>query len=323
MTFSETAHSVQGVLGPIDARQLGATQCHEHVSIDIFRVTGDELGRLVDEDLVLGDVEAAYDAGLRTIVDVGTDGHLRSPTFLRAIAQRSRVQVIAATGYWKEVVYPEYVTDLPAEGVAEALAKDVTQGILDTEIRAGVIGEIGSEATGFTELTDKVFRACALAQALTGVAVITHTPEGVDALKQLQVLITNGADPGRILIGHVDCMDDVDLHSKIAAEGAFVGYDRVGLDRYASDDVRLRLVLEMLDRGHARSLILSTDMANLRRTREHGGLGYSYLLEAFVPRLREAGVDEGTLHTILVENPARLLTGTTSLVAAGPAEVAP
>jgi phosphotriesterase-related protein len=105
-------------------------------------------------------------------------------------------------------------------------------------------------------------------------------------------------------------MDDVELHSKIAAAGAFVGYDRVGLTQFQPDSVRVRLITEMLERGHGRQLIISTDLATQKDMRNHGRPGYSYLIEEFLPRLREAGVDEPAISMLTVENPRRLLCGT-------------
>jgi phosphotriesterase-related protein len=309
MSSSDALGSVQGVLGPIVTEDLGVTQCHEHVSIDIFRVNQDPTCVLKDPDMTAYELRIARDAGLRSIVDVGTDSHLRDPVFLKRAAEDSSINIIASTGFWREQVYPDYVHDGSVEDIAAALVRDLTKGILGTDIRAGVIGEIASEASGFTALTEKIFRACASAQRQTDVALITHTPEGVDALKQLDLLMSCGVDAGRILIGHVDCMDDADMHSRIATAGAFVGYDRIGLDKYVPDEVRVRLILDMVARGHVRSLILSLDLATQRRMHGQGGKGYAFLLQDFVPRLLDAGISDADVHTMLVDNAARLLTG--------------
>jgi phosphotriesterase-related protein len=302
-------HAVQSVSGPLAPGELGITQCHEHISIDIAHVTNDETYRLNDVAVVGEDLRAAARAGLRTIVDVGTDGHRRSPEFLASAAKHSGLQVIAATGFWKEIVYPDYFDDSSVEEIADRLVADITVGMAGTPVRAGVIGELGTDAPGLTARSEKAFRASARAQQQTGVALITHTGEGVAALDQLNLLLSCGVDPGRIVIGHVDCMDDVEMHSAIAASGAFVGYDRVGSLRYQADEVRLRLATEMISRGYEKNIILSCDLATQRRMRCQGEPGYAYLLQNFVPRLREAGVTEVTLHQILVENPKRLLTG--------------
>lgn len=312
MTSANNQYTVQSVSGPLTAGQLGITQCHEHVSIDISHINNDETYRLDDLAIVGEDLHAAARTGLRTIVDVGTDGHRRSAAFLASAAACSGLQIIAATGFWKEIVYPDFFDDSSLGEIAERLVADITVGIGGTAVRAGVIGELGTDAAGLTPRTEKAFRACASAQKQTDVALITHTGEGVAALDQLHLLLSCGVDPGRIVIGHVDCMDDIDMHCAIAASGAFVGYDRVGSLRYQADEVRIRLITEMISRGYEKNIILSCDLATQRRMRSKGELGYSYLLENFVPRLRAAGVAESTLQQILMANPRRLLTGAPS-----------
>jgi predicted metal-dependent phosphotriesterase family hydrolase len=309
---ANSQYTVQSVSGPLTPGQLGITQCHEHVSIDISDVNNDESYRLDDLAIVGEDLHAAARSGLRTLVDVGTDGHRRSAAFLASAAAGSGLQIIAATGFWKEIVYPDYFDDSSVGEIAERLLADITVGIGGTAVRAGVIGELGTEATGLTPRTEKAFRACASAQRQAGVALITHTAEGVAALDQLHLLLSCGVDPGRIMIGHVDCMEDIEMHSAIAEAGAFVGYDRVGSLRYQADEVRIRLITEMISRGYEKNIILSCDLATRRRMRCRGELGYSYLLENFVPRLRDAGVTESTLQQILADNPRRLLTGAPS-----------
>ena len=309
MSTQEAGQPVQGVLGTIAPEDLGFTQSHEHASLDI-REFVDETFHLDDPEQVGDDLRVARGNGLRTIVDVGTDGHRRSPRFLANVARYSRVQIIASTGYWREAAYPAYVASETDEQLAARMIADIRDGIQGTDVRAGAIGEIGSETPGMSALEEKAFRAAAITQRETGVALITHTAEGLDALRQLELLTDSGVPPERILIGHVDCTDDVELHSKIAAAGAFVGYDRVGLTQFQPDSVRVRLITEMLERGHGRQVIISTDLATQKDMRNHGRPGYSYLIEEFLPRLREAGVDEPAILMLTVENPRRLLCGT-------------
>ena len=248
MSTHRTGQPVQGVLGAIAPDDLGFTQSHEHASLDI-REFVDETFRLDDLEQVGDDLRVAHGNGLRTIVDVGTDGHRRSPQFLADVARYSGVQIIASTGYWREIAYPAHVASETGEQLAARMIADIRDGIQGTDVRAGAIGEIGSEMPGMSALEEKAFRAAAIAQRETGVPLITHTAEGLDALRQLELLTDSGVPPERILIGHVDCVNDVELHSKIAAAGAFVGYDRVGLTQFQPDSVRVRLITEMLAAG--------------------------------------------------------------------------
>ena len=40
----------------------------------------------------------------------------------------------------------------------------------------------------------------------------------------------------------------------------------------------------------------------------YGGTGYSFILEHLVPYMKQHGVTDAQIHTLLVENPRRFLT---------------
>jgi phosphotriesterase-related protein len=127
------------------------------------------------------------------------------------------------------------------------------------------------------------------------------------AMEQLDLLEEGGADPTKVLMGHMDCNLDLNAHLAVAERGAFVGLDRVGSPRFPWDDKRVELVMALSERGHAGRVILSQDLSRQSRLLRNGGSGYGYLLREFVPRLRAAGADDNLLHLLLVENPRHLL----------------
>jgi phosphotriesterase-related protein len=59
--------------------------------------------------------------------------------------------------------------------------------------------------------------------------------------------------------------------------------------------------------GHAKQIVLSNEIVSKFRLRKYGGLGYAHLLENIVPDLKYFGVTDAQIHTMLVENPRRLL----------------
>jgi len=169
----------------------------------------------------------------------------------------------------------------------------------------GVIGEIGAW-DAMTPDERKVFRAVAKAHRATNLAIVTHTNFGKGALEQLDVLELAGVKAGRIAIGHLGGLNDDDATPKaIARRGAFVGFDRQG---GPGDTRQVKMVMAMLDAGHAANLLFSSDLSTGgSQLKRNGGPGYSKTLTVFMPKLREAGVDEKTLHGIMVDNPRRLL----------------
>jgi len=55
-------------------------------------------------------------------------------------------------------------------------------------------------------------------------------------------------------------------------------------------------------------LIVSSDVARRVRLHRHGGTSYGTVFSQFVPLLRERGVSEAQINTLLFDNPRRLLT---------------
>src|SRR5690606_12931177 len=115
----------------------------------------------------------------------------------------------------------------------------------------------------------KVFEAVGIAQARSGLPVFTHSPytgrrgsiPRDAALRQLDILERAGANPAKLAIGHVCCLDDpaVEIASEIARRGAYVAFDRVTLNALMPDADRVTMVMAFVEAGHADKLLLSSD----------------------------------------------------------------
>jgi phosphotriesterase-related protein len=119
-------------------------------------------------------------------------------------------------------------------------------------------------------------------------------------------------DPARIVIGHADSYPDLEHLLAIVGTGASVEFDFLGMsftpqERLGEGRI-VDLLRELLARGHGERILLSQDVCHNSQLRHYGGNGYTYLLDAFLPRLREAGVSDAEIDTITVANPRRLLT---------------
>jgi len=299
--------SIQTVLGPVAPADWGVTAIHEHLFLDLTPWRGDTDTPLIDLDLVAAEVGDFVEAGGRAIVEVSSLGMGRDVAKLVAVAQRTGCQIVAATGFYHGRWLPPLVRETEPAALAELMTRELTVGMDRTAVRAGLIAEIGTSKGEILPDEAKVFRAAALAQRQTGCPIMTHASGGTLAREQVRLLADGGADLAKVSISHLDLVDDVEYHVEVARTGAFVQYDTIGKEQYQSDAVRLRLTLELIDRGWANHLMLACDISRSAYLRREGGIGYAYLLTQFVPKLRQAGVEETTLHTILVENPRRFL----------------
>ena len=70
-----------------------------------------------------------------------------------------------------------------------------------------------------------------------------------------------------------------------------------------------RLIRTLIEMGHEERLMLSHDVCKFGQLRAHGGPGFVYLAESFLPALLEDGVPGSTIRTITHDNPRRWLSG--------------
>jgi len=246
------------------------------------------------------EMRAAAKDGVVCIADQGHPDMGRDLEFLKRLSKQSGLSIVAACGYYTEPFYPPEIATWSEERIAEELIHEART------LPIGAIGEIGTW-DAMTPDERKVFRAVGKVQQATGLPVVTHTNFGKGAMEQLDLLESAGVKADRIAIGHVGGLNDpaAEVPKAIAKRGAYAGFDRQG---GAGDAAQVKMVLAMLEAGYADHLLFSSDFSmGGSQLKRNGGPGYAKTVTVFVPKLREAGVDEKTLHGILVDNPRRLL----------------
>ena len=296
------------VRGPIPPEQLGITQPHEHLILDAYDHYHTYDMVIDDESLVIEELSQFTRYGGRTICDVTLDEIGRNPRALARIAEASRVNVVMGCGWYRAFGYPPIVAECTSRELADILVQEIEHGVVDTGIRAGLIGEIGTGRHHITAAEERVFRAAAIAQQTTGVAVSTHTTRwGTLALEQVAMLEEYGADLSKVIIGHLGDRRGVEHLLPIAEHGVYMEIDNIGFLDYQPEHVRADNVAALCEGGFVERVLLSEDVCMLSHLKARGGKGFGYLLEVFVPMLKERGVSDGQIRTMLVDNPARVL----------------
>lgn len=304
------AGMVQTVTGAIDAAELGVTLAHEHVLLDGWDMFHTYDAILDDETLAVAELSLLRDTGARAVVDCTTIGLGRDPGALRRISEASGVTIVMGAGWYRRAVYPPYVRELDADELAERLVTDLTVGADETDVRAGFIGEIGTERHRIAAAEERVFRAAARAQRRTGVAIWTHTTNGGDlALEQVGLLASEGVPVERIVVSHVGDRIGFDRLRALASTGVGLSIDNIGYTDggYPPDAVRVRNVLRLLEAGFGDQVLLSGDTCTRSMLRAYDGPGYGRVLDSFAPALRAAGADDRAIERMLVDTPARYL----------------
>jgi phosphotriesterase-related protein len=339
---------VMTVRGPIPAGDLGLTLMHEHVFIDLSflwdsptaawqkplvdaEITLANRGLLqVDpyvsrRNLVLDDPDAAVaelapfrELGGGSIVDLTNTGIRPQPARLREVSDRTGLHIVAGCGYYTHRSHAPEVASLSESQLLGRLLHEIANGLGGTDVRPGIIGEIGTSSPVHPDEA-KVLRVAAAAQARTGLAINVHVAIfRREALAALDILEAAGAEMSRVVISHLDEQPDTGYHRAILERGVYVEYDTFGSESYfdgdgsaePSDRERVDCLVELLDAGFGDRLLVSQDVCTKVQLLRFGGFGYGHILRSIVPRLRRRGVDDATVRKLLVENPARVLAET-------------
>ena len=350
MLRNELSGKVQTVLGAIDANDLGITLPHEHLLCDASftfiepsmvsqkalayePVRIENLGwirknkvncldnlRLWDEELAILELLRFKKAGGSTIVDVTNIGLGRDPIGMTRISRATDVNIIMGAGYYLGPSHPPDLAGKKEETIVDEIMHDITVGVADTGIRAGILGEIGcSYPLKNSEV--KVLTAVARAQQITGIPVKIHPGHSNEApFEIIELLRENGGKINHTVMSHVEnrLVGDIDLTLKLADAGCYIEYDTFGNPQNAirlphkvthslSDWERIGCIKELIDHGHLHQLLISQDVFNKICLRRYGGYGYDHILTTIVPLMRMKGISDEQIRIILVENPKRML----------------
>lgn len=312
MNRKEQRPIIRTVTGDISPEDVSTILFHEHLVIDVLHILDDYDLKLNDPETVISELKyARKESELDLVVDCSTIDLGRDIRMLRQISEHSGTKVVAGTGFYLDVTFPQWIDVHDEFSLADRFVKDITQGAESTDIRCGIIGEIGVSREAITLREKTVIRAAAIAHQRTGAPIVTHTGDGAFAREQLELFLLAGAKPEALAIGHLDALADVTVHAAIADAGAFIGFDRVGIvppNGAATDSERVERIVALLEQGYEDQLLLSSDIARLSRFKAHGGDGYAVVLVKFLSMLSGAGVDANTLKKLVRDNPRRLLS---------------
>jgi phosphotriesterase-related protein len=314
------------VTGPVDTTELGPTLMHEHVFVltpDVQQNHPEEWG---SEDDRVADAVAKLTAlaatGVRTIVDPTVIGLGRYIPRIQRVAEQVDLNIIVATGCYTYQDVPFFFhhrgpaldaalgTSVP-DPMVDMFVRDIEEGIAGTGVRAAFL-KCAIDRPGLTRGVERVMRAVAKAHQRTGVPITVHThPGSRTGLEVQRVLGEEGVDPGRVVLGHSGDTTDVDHLAELADAGFVLGMDRFGINLDTTFEARADTLVEMCRRGYAERMVLSQDascyidwidpfvMSML--TQWH----YTHIHEEVLPYLREHGVTDEQIETMLVTNPRR------------------
>ena len=342
-------NTVQTVAGPVDAAELGIVLPHEHLFNDLSTclvppnfgfshvlpdqaVTPSLQWALKQDpycsrdniapkefDSVAREATAFQEVGGGTIVDAtGSAGIGRSPTDLVRLSQITGLHVVMSTApYLEKFEGSRLAADV--DHLAEEILHELSGGVGEERIRAGMIGEVGVSPE-FTEGERTGLRAAALAQCESGgTAMNIHMPgwqrrggEVLDiALKEM------GADPAKVSLAHSDPSGaDLDYQLRLLDRGVWLEFDMIGLDiTFPGEGASPAMtdtadaVARLVDRGYAGQILLSHDLFLKQMWNQAGGNGFVLVPTVFLSLLEARGIDRDVAAQLVTDNPQRYLGG--------------
>lgn len=278
---------------------------------------------LDSENSVEDELNRIKKAGFNLAADVTTADFGRTAENilkLKELSEKTGVNIILGCGSYIEDAVSDAVKALSVEQMEKIIIKELTVGIEDTGIKAGVIGEIGS---GFkvSENEAKFLTAAAHAQNITGFGMHIHAclwnRTGLDAL---DIAVRAGANPEKICIDHVDVMLDEEYILSIMEKGAYAEFDDFGKEYYvdrknrnvllhsfAYDAQRVQIIKKLIEKGFKNQILISNDVCLKSMLHSFGGWGYDHIGENIVPMMEDFGISNEDIIAIIRDNPIRFL----------------
>ena len=333
----------QTVNGPIKKSELGFTLMHEHIFCDLRKpekrhsLLNDHEEITIknrfevnyyqnknQQNLILDEYETAIEElkiykefGGETIVELSTNGINPEPNKLSKISQETGVNIILGTGCYTEDYLDEKTLNSSVEDLRILMSQHLYDGFDGTNIRAGLIGELGC-SWPLKETEKKSLHAALEIQDETGVTVSIHPGRHKDSPQEIIKFLENfKVNPSRIIICHVDrTLTNLEDILFILNKGYVLEWDFFGIETsnywfgkfdLPTDYMRLDLIFELIKKGFENQITISHDICTKTRLSCYGGHGYSHINKHIVPLMLERGWSEKNIEQILVKNPANML----------------
>ncbi len=322
--------TINTVRGPISPDDLGLTLSHEHIAAAYPGWECDPLSRPYDREKIvrvcLRSLDPVKEYGVRSIIDATPADLSRDVEVLKRVSDQADINIICATGrYTEEEGKWAYLKQRSRAGVGDmrdelydGFMHEITQGIGGSGVRPGVI-KVATGRGRITHLEEAMLRAAARASRETGVPVITHTEDGTMGPEQADILIGEGADPDRIMIGHMCGNSSFEYQMDVLGRRVSVSFDRFGIELFLPDKVRTAVLAGLLAAGYVGRIMLSQDFIACgfgrggswpeEVRRKMANWSFVNIFRNIIPALKKAGVTEEQIRTMTVDNPRRLLAG--------------
>ena len=311
---------VNSVLGPLDTADFGTTLIHEHVfgsSIGIPQNYPEILERGYLKHIIDG-LKRAKAGGIDTIVDATTLDLGRDVNVLAKASRLTGINIITCTGWWLEKT--RVLPGVSIDSLTRGFVREIKKGIADTGIKAGIL-KGASDKAGVLPEEEKILRAVARAHHQTGVPIMLHSfSPGQVGRRQIAILKEEGVPLNRVKMDHSNDTTDLEYLVWMLDQGCYLGMDRYPGEG-TSPLARTRTLKALIDAGYKDRLCISHDWSLARYVDKNSIIGtrqkrkklnphdFLYIKNVVFPQLREMGVSDKIINSLLVDAPRNFFEG--------------
>ena len=267
----------------------------------------DDESYILNVNEIIEEIEPLKRYQVKSFVELTTNDMGRDVQKLAEISKKTGFHIVCATGFYLEDYHSEWLKKATVEEISDLFIKELMEGIDNTDIKAGIIGEIATSYQKVKPSEKKVFEAAARVSAQLGCPINTHSDMGTMGNEQCDMLLIEGVNPDKIILGHNDLNLDENHHLSLLQRGVNLAFDTVSQITYHTDEARANHIKKLINQGYEDHIVLSQDVSRRAYFKKFGQEGYEAVMGYFVELLEKEDVTKVQIEKMLVTNPARIL----------------
>jgi phosphotriesterase-related protein len=257
---------------------------HEHLNFDLTHIRKDNTSLIKDKKLIKKELSFALEQNLGLIVDLSNQSMNSNKRKICEISEELNIPIVTSTGYYLNDY--ELNNKMTISELENEFYKHITIGFKDTNLKAGIIGEIATSSDKIHSFEKKVFQAAVNVQKKIGVPIYTHVNLGKLGYDQALFLKKISVNTKKTIIGHVDLIENIDEILKILKLGFNIGIDTIGKQSYLKDEKRIQKIIKLIELGFEDKIVISLDISRKEYLKSFNGHGYSYLINNFYKEIK-------------------------------------
>ena len=331
---------IRTVCGDILIDQINNVLIHEHVIWNIIQPNNNILQNPInlenrlqtnyetdlntenshqeDINIAIKELKKLKSLGGDLIVDQSTYGIGRNAKALHKISINSGINIVAAAGTYCANYLTKEIQSLSINQLIKRFIDEIKIGIDGTNIKAGIIGEIGCSYP-LADIERKALIAAAEASKITSAGISVHPGKNPKSpFEIIDIIESTGADISRVVICHIDrTYPNGEKVEELAKKGVYIEWDFFGIEssRYWLNDIelpidrdRIKLIKKMFKLGYGNKILISHDICSKTRLHEWGGHGYGHIIRNIIPLMKNYGITNDQIDQLIRINPINLLS---------------